>query len=71
MFNNSDDEQLRAIGALVKVNTDTTVEQLRAALQHLLPPYMVPTTIKLLEGDFPRTPNGKYDRKAVLIKVFG
>ncbi len=71
VFNNSDDEQLRAIGALVKVNTDTTVEQLRAALQHLLPPYMVPTTIKLLEGDFPRTPNGKYDRKAVLIKVFG
>lgn len=70
VFNNSEDEQQRAIGALVKVSANTTVEQLRAALQNLLPPYMVPTTIKLLEGDFPRTPNGKYDRKAVLNQLF-
>jgi len=30
----------------------------------------VPTRIKLHEGAFPRTPNGKYDRKATLKLVF-
>jgi acyl-CoA synthetase (AMP-forming)/AMP-acid ligase II len=43
---------------------------LRVALRHLLPPYMVPSKIKLLEGSFPRTANGKYDRKTILSELF-
>lgn len=70
VFNNSDDEQLRAIGALVKLDGSTSIEQLRVALRHLLPPYMVPSKIKLLEGSFPRTANGKYDRKTILSELF-
>ena len=58
------------IGCLVSLHGDYTTTELKSALTERLPPYMVPTRIRLHEGAFPRTPNGKYDRKATLKLVF-
>ena len=48
----------------------TNANFLRAALQARLPSYMVPSLLKPYDGEFPRTPNGKYDRKQVLALTF-
>jgi amino acid adenylation domain-containing protein len=40
------------------------VSELRAALKERLPDYMVPSVFQFLDA-FPRTPNGKIDRKAL------
>lgn len=45
-----------------------TVEELRAYLRAQLPEYMLPARWLFLE-DFPRTPNGKIDRKALPMSV--
>lgn len=58
------------IGALYSVSTDMSVAELRAALQARLPGYMVPAVLKPFAQEFPRTPNGKYDRKQVLALTF-
>lgn len=57
------------IGALVKMTQDD-VSVLVADLKDRLPNYMVPTRITKHNDDYPRTPNGKYDRKAVTKLVF-
>ena len=59
------------LGALVSLVEGFDLEALRHALQARLPGYMVPTCFKLADADFPRTPNGKYDRKSTLALVFG
>ena len=71
VFNNSANESERELGALVSLDDGFDLEVLREALKKRLPGYMVPTRFKVIGDDFPRTPNGKYDRKATLKKVFG
>jgi D-alanine--poly(phosphoribitol) ligase subunit 1 len=71
VFNNSADENARELGALVSLSPGYTLEALSKDLKSRLPPYMVPTRLRLLEGEFPRTPNGKYDRKVTRRIVFG
>ena len=58
------------IGALIRVADDTAVPDIQARLRDLLPVYMLPTTIEATSDEFPRTPNGKYDRKSVSKLVF-
>jgi acyl-coenzyme A synthetase/AMP-(fatty) acid ligase len=70
VFNNSANESEREIGALVSLLDGFDDTGLRKALEKRLPGYMVPTRIKIATEDFPRTPNGKYDRKATLKIVF-
>lgn len=70
VFNNTEDESEREIGALVKLRNGASAEQLQKVLKDKLPSYMVPTRVALRGGDMPRTPNGKYDRKAALKQVF-
>jgi amino acid adenylation domain-containing protein len=57
------------IGALVQLETGFEVSELIEQLKKRLPPYMVPTLVRLTD-DFPRTPNGKYDRKAITTLVY-
>ena len=70
VFNSCEDEQQREIGALVKIDENYSIDQIKSSLQKLVPSYMMPTKISLLEGEFPRTPNGKYDRKSILKLLF-
>ncbi|GAO92945.1 amino acid adenylation domain-containing protein [Pseudomonas syringae] len=55
-----------AICMAVKTTVPTDVRTLRAALTSVLPPYMIPGHFVFLDSDFPRTPNGKYDRASIL-----
>jgi acyl-coenzyme A synthetase/AMP-(fatty) acid ligase len=71
VFNNSSNESERELGALVSLDSGFDLDRLREALQKRLPGYMVPTRLKITSEDFPRTPNGKYDRKQTLKMVFG
>jgi len=70
VFNNSSNESEREIAALVSLLEGFDADNLRQALEKRLPKYMVPTKIKITNDDFPRTANGKYDRKATLKLVF-
>lgn len=70
VFNNSENENERELGALVSLSEGYTLDALTRDLKSRLPPYMVPTRLRLIEGEFPRTPNGKYDRKATKHIVF-
>lgn len=70
VFNNSDKEDERELGALVSLAADYSLDALAKDLKSRLPPYMVPTRLRLVDGEFPRTPNGKYDRKATKNIVF-
>ncbi|VAW56236.1 Polyketide synthase modules and related proteins [hydrothermal vent metagenome] len=68
VFNKSEDGSTDELGALIDMNE--SVESLNINLKDLLPAYMVPSRLKIQSTDFPRTPNGKYDRKQVLKSVF-
>lgn len=41
-----------------------SIDDIRTGLESILPPYMVPSQFRIL-SQFPRTPNGKLDRKAL------
>ena len=71
VFNNNTDESERELGALVSLDDGFDLDALRQALKKRLPGYMVPTRFKVIGDDFPRTPNGKYDRNQTLKRVFG
>ena len=71
VFNNSSVESERELGALVSLEEGFDLDALRNALQKRLPGYMVPTRVKIMAEVFPRTPNGKYDRKQTLKIIFG
>ena len=52
------------LAAAVTVTGPTTAEDLQAALAELLPRYMVPGRLEILD-EFPLTSNGKLDRRAI------
>ncbi|PXW91105.1 acyl-CoA ligase (AMP-forming) (exosortase A-associated) [Nitrosomonas sp. Nm84] len=58
----------QAIVVIVVARNDITVDidTLMAACKHCLPAYMLPHHIDVREGDLPRNPNGKIDRKLLL-----
>lgn len=70
VFNNSSDENLRQVGALVSLREGFDLDGLRAQLKGRLPAYMIPGKLELTSEEFPRTPNGKYDRKIITHKLF-
>ena len=70
VFNNAPETADQAIGALVCAPDGLPAAELKNALQERLPSYMVPTVIEFEAGDFPRTPNGKYDRREIRSRVF-
>lgn len=70
VFGKSSSDNENEIGALVSLHSDVDVNELKKQLTNKLPNYMVPTRIKLFDGDFPRTANGKYDRKSATKIVF-
>ena len=70
VFNKSVDGSADEIGALVNMSNSITLDELQVQLKDKLPSYMVPTRILSYTDDFPRTPNGKYDRKSTLSMVF-
>ncbi len=57
------------IGALVSLEGRDLVG-LQEQLKAVLPAYMIPTRLRLHSGEFPRTPNGKYDRKRIHPLIF-
>jgi acyl-coenzyme A synthetase/AMP-(fatty) acid ligase len=69
VFNNATDSSQQAIGALVGAH-ELSIGQITADLRKRLPGYMVPATIQLTSTDFPRTANGKYDRRAIRSLLF-
>ena len=71
VFNNSAEEAERELGALVSLVPGFDLTALRHALQKRLPGYMIPTRYTVTDKDFPRTPNGKYDRKQTHEIIFG
>jgi len=66
VYNNSPDESQKVIAAMISLQPGYALDQVQAAIKKRLPAYMVPGIIKLATDEFPRTPNGKYDRKAIL-----
>lgn len=70
VFNNAPETTDQMIGALVAKSDDIAESELRQLLADKLPGYMVPTRIVGTHKEFPRTPNGKYDRKSVARMVF-
>ncbi len=70
VFYKSEDGASDEIGALINVSSDATIESVQISLRERLPTYMVPSRLLEYTDDFPRTSNGKYDRKSVLALVF-
>lgn len=70
VFNNSADESQRELGALIQLASQVSVAELRNLAASVLPGYMQPTRVLLWEAEFPRTNNGKYDRKQITQLVF-
>ena len=70
VFNQGESIADQAIGALVSVTGGVSSEDVRNWLIEKLPAYMVPSKVMLWGEAFPRTPNGKYDHKAILAMLF-
>ena len=70
VFNHASDTSEQAIGTLVSSSGDLDRATLTEALNQRLPSYMVPSVIVFENGEFPRTPNGKYDRKSIGARIF-
>lgn len=70
VFYKSTDGMFDEIGALINFSIELSFDELQVKLNELLPSYMVPRKIKAHNEEFPRTPNGKYDRKYMLSMVF-
>lgn len=71
VFNNSGSEDQKHIAALISLTDTTDLATLQHTIKSKLPSYMVPTLIKQTHEEFPRTPNGKYDRKQILSILSG
>ena len=75
VFRDSPNPDEAAIGAmmtkLVDADDDGFIRDVREQLGEYLPDYMIPTVMGVKQGDFPLTPAGKYDRRAVFAELFG
>jgi D-alanine--poly(phosphoribitol) ligase subunit 1 len=71
VYNNSADENQKAIAALISLKPEFLLEQVQASIKQRLPAYMVPSIIRQTTDAFSRTANGKYDRKAILSLLCG
>nr|WP_218577583.1 non-ribosomal peptide synthetase [Phytohabitans rumicis] len=60
----------RLVGYAVPEGNPVDGAELRAHVAALLPDYMVPATVLVLDGPLPLTPNGKLNRKALPAPVF-
>ncbi len=58
------------IGAYLQLIEGASIQDFANAIKGKLPEYMTPTKLVVCEQDFPRTPNGKYDRKVITQRVF-
>lgn len=70
VFRQGESASEQGIGALVSVREGVKASDVLAALRHRVPSYMLPKRILCTQHSFPRTPNGKYDRKTILTTVF-
>jgi acyl-coenzyme A synthetase/AMP-(fatty) acid ligase len=70
VFRQGEEASEQGIGALVSVRDGIQSGDVLAALKHRVPAYMLPRRILCTQRAFPRTPNGKYDRRAILSAVF-
>ncbi|BCB77235.1 hypothetical protein Pflav_036450 [Phytohabitans flavus] len=61
---------VRLVGYAVPADAPIDGAELRAHVATVLPDYMVPATVMVLDGPLPLTPNGKLDRKALPAPVF-
>jgi D-alanine--poly(phosphoribitol) ligase subunit 1 len=69
VFNNSIVEDQKAIAALISLKSDALLASVQTAIKQRLPAYMLPSILKQTTEEFPRTPNGKYDRKQILSQL--
>lgn len=65
VLTNLDEHGMMTLAGYIKINRDITANELRDKLSDTLPAYMVPTFFYRID-EFPKTPNGKLDRKALL-----
>lgn len=70
VFGKGPEDEGNEIGACVNLKDGFELKDLNEALRERLPNYMVPTRIKIHSDEFPRTPNGKYDRKIITKLVY-
>jgi amino acid adenylation domain-containing protein/non-ribosomal peptide synthase protein (TIGR01720 family) len=61
---------VRLVGYAVPADVPVDGAALRAHVATVLPDYMVPAAVMVLDGPLPLTPNGKLDRKALPAPVF-
>ena len=70
VFHNAAEAAHQAIGALVSTSSNADSNVVMALLKDRVPGYMLPKVIVCTNDAFPRTPNGKYDRKAIASSLF-
>ncbi len=70
VFHRAENPAQEGIGALVSTRSGLQSSEVLALLKQLVPGYMLPRKLKCTTEPFPRTPNGKYDRKEILQVVF-
>lgn len=61
-------EDGRAAGIVAFVSGDADVDELPRRVAALIPPYMVPSRVMRVD-DMPLNPNGKIDRRALLVRL--
>jgi len=69
VFNNSLEENKKTIAALISLKAEYLLADVIAEIKQRLPAYMVPGIITPTIEEFPRTANGKYDRKKILTQL--
>ena len=65
-FDNNDERLVAFLNVSDGFKTDT--KELNSSIKEKLPSYMIPSTYKIMK-EFPRTSNGKTDRKALLLDI--
>lgn len=70
VFNSNALQDDQEIVAVVLLHTPVSSDEVRRQMAKRVPAYMVPTRIVIQDAEIPRSPNGKYDRKAVRAAVY-
>jgi len=71
VFNQGETPDSCEIGSMISAVNEASEREILSALPDQLPKYMIPTNVVIVSDDLPRTPNGKYDRKLVKMRLFG